>query len=293
MHDIRPSTAEFHPPAPGHEHWRRRSFHDGAGGSQLHRLGPPFAAVGIRQSATPHLQAKLTVSHPGDGAEREADRVADAVMRMAATQPFIGRKDDAGVQRACDACAQQESEERVARAAGEDEELDRAVAAGEDEELDRAVATGTEDEELDRAVATGAEDEEIDRAVDGAAEQEDEQVLAAPRADGVPAVTPALEASIRNVRGSGVPLAPETRTFFEPRMGADLSNVRVSTGTQASGVARKLNARAFTVGNHITFGAGQYQPASNDGKRLIAHELTHVIQQGGASALPRTGTSER
>jgi hypothetical protein len=280
MHDIRTSTAEHHVPTSGHEHWRRRSFHDAAESSQLHRFGPPFAELGIRQSAPPHLQAKLTVSHPGDSAEREAESVADAVMRMPAARSVVGWQGGVGVQRACAACAE-ESEERVDRAASEDDEIERAVDAD------------SEEEEIGRAVDAASEEEEIERAVDAAAEQEDEKVLAAPRADGVPGVTPALETEIRDVRGSGVPLAPEARTFFEPRLGADLSHVRVSTGTHASSVARQLNARAFTVGNHITFGAGQYQPSSTDGKRLIAHELTHVIQQGGAPAAPNTDAGER
>jgi hypothetical protein len=270
MHEIVSKTAEFHMPAVAHERWRNRDFQDAAGRNELHRVGPSFAEVGIRQSATPHAQAKLTVSHPADSAEKEADRVADAVMQMPASQPATGRQEDPAVQRACAACTQPETKEPGDRATEEEKEVQRAV----------------DGHALDRVTE---EDDEVKRAVE---EKDDEKLQAKSHSDGVPQVTPELDAQIHNVQGSGAPLARETRTFFEPRLGADLSNVRVNTSSQASSVARQLNARAFTVGNNITFGAGQYQPSSNDGKRLIAHELTHVIQQGGARGVPRGNASE-
>jgi hypothetical protein len=64
--------------------------------------------------------------------------------------------------------------------------------------------------------------------------------------------------------------------------GYDFSGVRVHTGTKAASVATELNARAFTVGRDIAFGAGEYQPGTPIGDALIAHELAHVVQQGGA-----------
>lgn len=81
------------------------------------------------------------------------------------------------------------------------------------------------------------------------------------------------------MRGGGQPLSASSRAFFEPRLGADLSNVRVHTDANATGTAKALNAKAFTVGRDVVFGAGQYEPASNEGRRLLAHELTHVVQQ--------------
>jgi hypothetical protein len=66
---------------------------------------------------------------------------------------------------------------------------------------------------------------------------------------------------------------------MEPRFGTDFSAVRVHTDSNAQSLARSVNAQAFTVGNDVVFGAGQYAPESDSGKRLLAHELTHVIQQ--------------
>jgi hypothetical protein len=76
-------------------------------------------------------------------------------------------------------------------------------------------------------------------------------------------------------------LPKSTREFFEPRFGRDFSDVRVHTGARAADAAKSLNARAFTLGKDIVFGSGQYFPQTSAGNRLLAHELTHVVQQGG------------
>jgi len=78
----------------------------------------------------------------------------------------------------------------------------------------------------------------------------------------------------------GQPLDRNTRTFFEPRFGHDFSRVRVHTDGHAAESARSVNALAYTVGRHLVFGAGQYLPGTDAGRELIAHELTHVLQQG-------------
>jgi hypothetical protein len=100
-----------------------------------------------------------------------------------------------------------------------------------------------------------------------------------------PATVPAgIEASIDAMSaGGGSPLAPALREQFEPRFGYDFSDVRVHTGPAAAGAAHALGARAFTVGRDVFFGAGEYQPASAQGQRLVAHELTHTIQQAPAA----------
>jgi hypothetical protein len=85
----------------------------------------------------------------------------------------------------------------------------------------------------------------------------------------------------------GVPLAANVRRFMETRFGADFSGVRIHPDSHAAALSQSLSARAFTYGRHIYFGAGEYQPESQQGKRVLAHELTHVLQQGaGQSRLP-------
>jgi hypothetical protein len=79
-------------------------------------------------------------------------------------------------------------------------------------------------------------------------------------------------------------LPATVRSYYEPRFGRDFSGVRVHTGGEAADSARGLRARAFTLGSDIVFGPGHYAPQTGDGQRLLAHELTHVVQQGGAVA---------
>jgi uncharacterized protein DUF4157 len=85
------------------------------------------------------------------------------------------------------------------------------------------------------------------------------------------------------VRSPGQPLDRASQAFFEPRMGRDLSHVRVHTGPEASCAALALNANAFTVGSDIVFGEGQFAPGHHDGQRLLAHELVHTVQQEGGT----------
>ncbi|HEY0738614.1 MAG TPA: DUF4157 domain-containing protein, partial [Herpetosiphonaceae bacterium] len=99
------------------------------------------------------------------------------------------------------------------------------------------------------------------------------------------------------LRSGGQPLDPATRAFMEPRFGHDFSQVRVHTDALAASAASSISAQAFTVDNQIVFGAGQYTPVSSAGKSLLAHELTHVVQQSGKSGrahgAPATGVVHR
>lgn len=94
-----------------------------------------------------------------------------------------------------------------------------------------------------------------------------------------PEVTPDIESRINSIRGSGQPLPKSARAFFEPRFGYDFSSVCVHSNPEAADMARVLNARAFTTGRDIVFGAGQYTLGTTVGRRLLAHELTHAVQQ--------------
>jgi hypothetical protein len=85
---------------------------------------------------------------------------------------------------------------------------------------------------------------------------------------------------------SGEPLNPETRMLMEARFGADLSRVRVHTDNRAAESARSVHALAYTIGRDIVFGASQYAPQTSVGQKLLAHELTHFIQQSSATFQP-------
>jgi len=84
--------------------------------------------------------------------------------------------------------------------------------------------------------------------------------------------------------GPGQPLDPATRAFFEPRLGQDLGRVQVHADAKAAESARAVNALAYTVGTNVVFGAGQYAPESAAGRKLLAHELVHTVQQSQVSS---------
>ena len=158
------------------------------------------------------IQPKLTLNAPGDRFEREADSVAEHVMRM--PDPVLQQGALSGVpqvQRVCTEC---------------EEELHRKPASSRD------------------AVGEG----------------------------------------FQHPSGGGRPLPDSERSFFEPRFGRDFSQVRTYSGEQAAGAAQSVNALAYTMGSDIVFGRGQYSPGTTGGRTLLAHELTHVVQQGAATS---------
>lgn len=91
-------------------------------------------------------------------------------------------------------------------------------------------------------------------------------------------------AAVASLTG-GLPLEAAQRSFFESKFSADFSGVRIHTGPAAEAAADRLNARAFTVGADIVFGRGEYRPESTEGQMLLAHELTHVMQQSAAPSV--------
>ncbi len=106
-----------------------------------------------------------------------------------------------------------------------------------------------------------------------------------------PSPSPQVAAQVQSIRGAGKPLNPELRDFFEPRFGHDFSQVRVHTDARANETARALNARAYTLSSDVVFAEGEYKPDTTDGRRLLAHELTHVVQQQNSNADAHVATS--
>lgn len=143
---------------------------------------------------------------------------------------------------------------------------------------------------LQRKLAIGASNDPLEQEADRVADR----VLAAPAATaggGMPpqiqrfAAQPAQEdvapASVeRTLASSGAPLEPVLRQDMEQRFGHDFSRVRVHTDAAAAQSAQDVNAKAYTAGEHVVFGAGQLMPATREGRHLVSHELAHVVQQG-------------
>lgn len=114
-------------------------------------------------------------------------------------------------------------------------------------------------------------------------EEDEEPVQMKKEGSGTPPVTSSVESSIASLRGGGQQLSQSERSFFEPRFGCDFAGVRLHVDAEAGRLSRVLGAEAFTFGPHVFFAPGSYRPASPGGRRLLAHELTHVVQQQGAN----------
>ncbi len=156
-------------------------------------------------------------------------------------------------------------------------------------------ACGAEKKRLQRKLNVGASNDIFEQEADRVADQ----VLAASASPAVSAVPPRIQrysgdasgddvapASVDRVLAqTGSPLGPSLRQDMESRFGQDFSKVRTHTDSSAARSARDVNAAAYTVGNQIVFGAGRFSPGTHDGRRLIAHELTHVVQQGSAAPI--------
>jgi outer membrane protein OmpA-like peptidoglycan-associated protein len=113
----------------------------------------------------------------------------------------------------------------------------------------------------------------------------EEKLLQRFPASGVPSAAPGVPPVVHSVlNASGRPLDPGTRAFMEPRFGRDFSGVRIHTDGKAAESAKAVQAQAYTVGGDIVFGGGRYRPESGEGRELLAHELAHVVQQGGGRA---------
>jgi hypothetical protein len=97
-------------------------------------------------------------------------------------------------------------------------------------------------------------------------------------------VHPDVEATIARARGGGAALDGQVRERFASELADPLTDVRVHTGTGADALAASVQARAFTTGSDLFFATGEYRPGTSKGDRLLAHELTHVVQQRGAPA---------
>ena len=207
------------------------------------------------------LQAKLRIGQPGDVYEQEADRVADAVMRM--PEPRMQRQVE----------PEEEEEEETLQTKPLAKQIKPLVQVQRQEEPE-------EEEEILQAKPLAEEITPlVQRQVEPEEEEEEEEMLQAQsREDATSEVPNDLESQINAIRG-GQPLAESERAYFEPRFGADFSQVRLHTDSQAAESARAVNARAFTVGQDVVFGAGQYAQGASEGRRLMAHELTHVHQQ--------------
>lgn len=222
-----------------------------------------------RMLASKTIQAKMTVGAADDPFEREADAVASQVM---------AKRD----------MVQRESVEEEEPIQGKRIDIVQRVGAEEEEPL--------QGKRVDIVQRESVEEEEPiqGKRVDIVQREgmEEEEPIQGKRVDMVQRenvnlnesfdVNEDVEQSIHAKSGSGQAIPDVHREMFESAMGRDFSSVNIHADSEADSLNKQVGARAFTTGSDIFFRQGEYNPASSGGQELLAHELTHVVQQGGA-----------
>ncbi|WP_175621861.1 eCIS core domain-containing protein [Chryseobacterium schmidteae] len=186
----------------------------------------------------PVIQKKRTVGSSNDSYEKEADHIADKVMKMPKSSSQTAHS-GLSVQRKCSACEQEEKLQMKPVA-----ESISPLAQRSSSENDGTVSNH-------------------------------------------------VESQINSSEGGGNAMDSETKNFMENRFGTNFSDVKIHTGSYAVQMSKDLNAQAFAVGNDIYFNEGKYSPNSDKGKHLLAHELTHTIQQGNKIQTKTNNTIQR
>lgn len=212
---------------------------------QLNKQAPDIQKSGPETPFFPraNIQPKLSINTPGDQYEQEADSMADHVMRMIIPGPL----------------------KKQSFFSPSVSSIHRKVHQPEDE-LDKEI--------LHRKTVPGLS---VQRKC--AACEEEAHVHRKESREDTPSPDASLDSYVSSLGSSGHPLSESSRQFFEPRFGQDFSHVRIHTDTVAAKSADSINALAYATGNNIVFNQGQFSPESDNGKKLLAHELTHVVQQ--------------
>ena len=215
-----------------------------------------------RSGSKTSIQRRLTVGPSNDPYEREADAMAGKVVQKLSKGDTVERSSELSVQKKTNGCVTSGVLVQNKCAACEQEEKQQMK---EDPEV--------HSEPLQRKpiFESNAEPPDDDKHVQRHCEN-----------CGGETSNTDLEHRLSASKGSGQPLSPSTRISMESAFGADFSHVRVHTGKEADSMSNDLNAQAFTTGNDIYFSEGKYDTGSKEGTGLLAHELTHTIQQGAS-----------
>ncbi|MFA5326309.1 MAG: DUF4157 domain-containing protein [Prolixibacteraceae bacterium] len=225
------------------------------------------------------VQAKLAVSSPDDPQEKEADAVAETVMKM---------PDSAS------AAVTSGSEEKVDKK--EEEEIQAKIETPVLSRISRKEKDKEEIQAKHNPTIFRMSDESFDSFANSDSASSSTATISRKKTDtyhsGIvqrsgrspPHEAIPFEQTLSSTKGSGSALPGETREFMESRFNADFSGVRVHTGSTAQAMSSNIHAHAFAHGNDIYFNEGKFSPHSEGGKTLLAHELTHTIQQGASPA---------
>lgn len=228
------------------------------------------------------IQAKLSVSSPDDPQEKEADAMADQVMRMAEPAAAPASKEEEKLQKK----EEENNGESVLAKPGSKPVLVQAKCKSceKDEKaqakLFRMIQRSEEFSSSSMEMSDG--DAGSDYSINRKNISLHHSDIVQRSGRGPPQSSIPFEQSLSSSKGAGSALPGDTRQFMESRFNADFSGVRIHTGNHAESMSSQIHAQAFTHGNDIYFNSGKYSPTTGQGSTLLAHELTHTIQQGAS-----------
>lgn len=212
------------------------------------------------KSGKSFFQTKLTVNKPGDAFEKEADNVANTVVNKTSDKPIVQQKKISSIQ--------------------------RLATSAEEEKLSTNDARMKMDKDIQEKPQAGKDPEEKKEKLKGVQKKDephpDEKKKKKPvqtKAETATAPSSSLSSRIDNKSGKGNPLPDQSLKEMNSSFGTDFSDVSIHTDAEAKTMNKELNAQAFTNGKDIYFNEGKFNPESDTGKNLLAHELTHVVQQ--------------
>lgn len=203
----------------------------------------------------PPVQARLKIGKPNDRYEKEADQVADHVVRKIQRQSLDTRQIHLGSRPG--------------------NSLPKVQAKADEEELQRM-------EEAQQRLDQSLQKKPI---FESNADPDEEKAIQKKSSDSGHEAEPGLTQKLSQSKGRGQPLPPHIQSNMESHIGADFNNVRVHNDSNAVQMSQQLNAKAFTHGSDIYFNRGQYNTTNTSGNHLLAHELTHTVQQGASKRI--------
>lgn len=198
----------------------------------------------------PFIQPKLNIGKTGDKYEVEADAMADKVVNN------------------------KSSHETIQKAENTEEEVQQKPLAASISPLVQKQNEVSDEESVQAKCTDCQQEEKVQR-------KEEEEENLQMKTEGSKNTSTNIESSLKSSKGSGRKLSKPVKHTMETGFGADFSQVNIHTDSNAIQMSKQINAQAFTHGNDIYFNKGKYNPSSNTGKHLLAHELTHTIQQKG------------
>jgi hypothetical protein len=226
----------------------------------------------------PKIQKKLKTGTVGDKYETEADHVADKVVNNTSSS--------GGLLQSKEQVQQKPISETISSVQAKDmKEEDKSVQKKSDKkEEEKPVQKKSDEKEQDKTVQAKCTDCEKEDKVQKKDQKEEEKPVQKKEQNPETEIHDnELEGKLDHSKGNGTGLDKKTKEEMESGFGTDFSNVKIHTDTNAVQMSQELGAQAFTNGNDVYFNKGKYNPGSKEGKHLLAHELTHTVQQGNRS----------